>query len=144
MLSASIVNAASPLNEQDAIGNLRLTSIVAMIILRVRGAVATGGRNSVSLTAASVPPETEYFTYVLIANAMMVAMPQMAQFVESDTWEAQVETAEDFIKEVSRGSPIISEPSDPDPATTPIGLKWGDINGTAAAATAGKIDLLSM
>lgn len=101
----------------------RLDSLIAMVTERVRGVIRNSGRNTVSATALSVPPEAKQHAAVLVGRALINAVPTMAAVMESSTeWSSYVGKAEAWLDAVKSGMRV-TVPTDPEQSLS--GPAWG-------------------
>ena len=77
-LTQAVVDAA---NELDTAGNERIDGVLTDAIARMRAAVGTGNRVPLSLTPLSVPPEGAPHLKLLVIEALVPSVPQLAQYV---------------------------------------------------------------
>lgn len=141
--------AANPDNDLDeALLTNRSNVEVGFIVQEIRGAIANGGRSSLSLTAASIPPECERYALVMAAYNLIVSTPGLKMFIMTDHGPSSPFTqlyneARTWLKAVWEGRQQVGEASDPDPDIQPNAVRWGDCLGTDSDGDgkAGKIDM---
>lgn len=68
----------------DAVTSAVKTGVIAGTVARIRGAIQSAGRQPLSATAGTVPPEAQQHAAVLSVAALAASRPQMAAFVDAD------------------------------------------------------------
>lgn len=123
----------------------RAEELVNGAIQTVRAAILQGGRTALSATAMSVPPEAERYVWHIAAYELTSSPPSLQQVLIFDGGvysprQVLYKEAMGWLERVRNGMQVTA-PTDEDEDTTPTGVRWGDINGTSDAATAGKVDM---
>ena len=110
----------------DANGKGRAINALAMAVERVVGAIRTGNRNPVSLTAGAVPPSGRQHTVVLAVDILLASTPNMS-FAAKENWTKMHEAAEKWLEDVQSGKLPVDYPTDPDQTSLPLGgvPLWG-------------------
>jgi len=114
-----VLNAAEPdqlAPNGAARGNALLNTVG---VQRIRAAVRASGKVPLSSRAGSVPPEAEAYAYVLTADAMTAAKPNVAGVVMMPNgsvvcpWMTLVKDAKAWIQDVYAGKKIVTPPDSP-------------------------------
>lgn len=108
----------------------RVPALIKLYANRVRGAVGNAAIVPLSVQPETVPPEAVLHVAVLVAEALISANPNMAQYVSSEHLKELTKEARAWLKEVREGL-LVAKPIDPDPNNTPEGPAWGDNSGEA-------------
>jgi hypothetical protein len=96
----------------------RGSKVVAMAVARIRGAISTGNRTPLSLTAGSIPAEAESHCYYLAIWFLVPSTPPLAQYVINPPGSGKsammlgIEDAQQYLKDLKAGQPS-EYPSDP-------------------------------
>ena len=109
-----------------------------IIVAQMRAAILTGNRVALSQTKGSVPPEAKGHVLVLVAEAVVVNTPRLVGYIvlegENGPMARMITAARKFMNDCPKGLSVTA-PLDPDPATLPSGVKWGDDSGEGTDAT---------
>jgi hypothetical protein len=115
----------------------RNAKMLALQIARVRGTIQKVGRQALSLTAGSVPPEAQQHVLVLAVKALpTAASAELARYMENPEFKELCDEARDWLKGVAEGKVTVMDASDPTgvdyltavSATNPAvsAISWGD------------------
>lgn len=120
--------------------------IIDITVSKFREAIRNGNRIPLSSDTTTVPPGTLDMVMTLVIDRLAARRPQLASYVNSDSFKAAVKEARDWIDEVNSGDIAPTRPSEFEAADEPEGPKWGDFNASAMTDNfgmtgSGKIDL---
>lgn len=122
ILDKSIVDKLRDSNRADS-GDSKLKTILSFVVERVRAAVVSGSRNSVSATPGSVPPDGLQHTLYLAARALLNTIPTASASLNATSdFVKQCDKAEDWLSELRKGLRV-TPPIDP--AVELSGPTWG-------------------
>ncbi len=85
-------------------------TIMPDVAARIRAAVASCAKNTISETANSVPPELKWVACILIIELMQTRLPSMTL---SDSQKKTAEDAKKTLAEVAKCELAVSTPTDP-------------------------------
>lgn len=125
-------------NGEDFDPTATATFWLPVIVAEVRGTIQNANRTALSLTAGSVPPEGKVHVLVLVAEAILVNTPRLVGYIvmegENGPMARMIIAARKWLEVVQKGQSV-TDPTDPDPATLPSGVQWGDDSGEGTDAT---------
>jgi hypothetical protein len=116
LLSTVVQN---PVNEILSDGNTRGQALLSLIIDRIRSTIRTARRTPLSLTANSIPSESQTHCYALTLQMLVGSNANLARYVVSEAGAGKtplallIDEAHEWLKSVRDGKSV-GYPSDPD------------------------------
>ena len=99
----------------------RQDQVVRLAVQKIRGAIGVARKTPLSVTAGSVPPESESHAYALALQMLIGSNPNLAKYAISEAGSSKpalalmIDEATAWLKEVRDGR-AVEYPSDPDPS----------------------------
>lgn len=115
------------------------TKVMTDIVAVMRAQIGSSGKNQVSLTANSLPPECKIYGCWLVIEAMQARLPGLSL---KDEEKAMIDHAHAYMKSVAGGTTLVSEPVDPIDAGLQSGGSISVVSAPARKFTRETLDAL--
>lgn len=119
----AVLNAAyrDKANQLGTDATTRLPSLRPMVVAACRGDIQQGQRVPLSLTSATIPPETKLHCVYRIVASLQSAAPGLDLTKDQ---EKLIQEAKDYWKDIREGKILVVRPADPDPDFV-SSVAWG-------------------